>query len=56
MDIDRVLKKNKNTLSEQEQIQRSSNRLLIFIILFVGIVFAIDYTLVLKFIDIIKKL
>lgn len=56
MDIDRVLKKNKNKLSEQEQIQRASNRLLIFIILFVGIVFAIDYALVLKFIDIIKKL
>lgn len=55
MDIARVLKKNKNKLSEQEQIQKASNRMLIFIIIFSGIVLAIDYALVLKFMDIIKN-
>jgi len=56
MFITRVLKKNKNCLTDQEQIQKSSGQILIFIVVLAGIVFAIDYALVLKFIEIIKKL
>lgn len=56
MYITRVLKKNKEKLTDQEQIQRASSKILLFIIIFTGIVFAIDYALVLKFMDIIKKL
>ena len=56
MFIARVLKKNRDYLTEQEQIQKSSSRILIFIVILAGIVFAVDYALVLKFIEIIKKL
>ncbi|MBQ3409510.1 MAG: hypothetical protein IJH12_09955 [Clostridia bacterium] len=56
INIARVLKKEKNCLSEQERIQRSSNKVLTFIIVLAGIVFTVDYVLVLKFIEIIKKL
>lgn len=55
MDIERVLKKNKEQLFEQEQIDRSSNRMLIFILVLVSIVFIIDYVLVNKFMEILNN-
>ena len=55
MDIERVLKKNKEQLFEQEQIDRASNRMLIFILMLVSIVFIIDYVLVNKFIEILNN-
>jgi len=55
MDIERVLKKNKEQLFEQEQIDRASNRMLIFILVLVSIVFIIDYVLVNKFMEILNN-
>lgn len=55
MDIERVLKKNKEQLFEQEQIDRASNRMLIFILMLVSIVFIIDYVLVNKFMEILNN-
>lgn len=55
MDIERVLKKNKEQLFEQEQIDRASNRMLVFILVLVSIVFIIDYVLVNKFMEILNN-
>ena len=55
MDIERVLKKNKEQVLEQEQIDRASNRMLIFILMLVSIVFIIDYVLVNKFMEILNN-
>lgn len=56
INIARVLKKERKCLSEQERIQKSSSKILTFIIVLAGIVFTVDYVLVLKFVEIIKKL
>lgn len=55
MDFVRALKKNKEQLLEQEQINRASNRMLIFILVLVSIVFIIDYVLVIKFMEILNS-
>lgn len=55
MDIERVLKKNKEQVLEQEQIDRASNRMLVFILVLVSIVFIIDYVLVNKFMEILNN-
>ena len=55
MGIERVLKKNKEQVLEQEQIDRASNRMLIFILMLVSIVFIIDYVLVNKFMEILNN-
>ena len=54
MDIERVLKKNKEQLFEQEQIDRASNRMLIFILMLVSIVFTTEYVLITRLMEIIK--
>ena len=51
----RALKKNKEQLSEQEQINRASNRMLIFILVLVSIIFTTDYVLVIKFMEILNN-
>ncbi|MBR2704988.1 MAG: hypothetical protein IKE91_05925 [Clostridia bacterium] len=56
MDFGRALKKSKEQLSDQEQINRASSRMLTFIIVLVSIVFTTDYVLVLKFMEIIKNI
>jgi len=55
MDFVRALKKNKEQLLEQEQIDRASNRMLVFILVLVSIVFIIDYVLVNKFMEILNN-
>ena len=55
MDFVRALKKNKEQVLEQEQIDRSSNRMLVFILVLVSIVFTTEYVLITRLIEIIKN-
>ncbi len=51
----RALKKNEEQLLEQEQINRASNRMLVFILVLVSIVFTVDYVLVIKCMEILSS-
>lgn len=55
MDFVRALKKNKEQVLEQEQIDRSSNRMLVFILVLVSIVFTTEYVLITRLMEIIKN-
>ncbi len=55
MDFVRALKKNKEQLLEQEQIDRASNRMLVFILVLVSIVFTTEYVLITRLMEIIKN-
>ncbi len=55
MDLGRALKKSNEQLSDQEQINRASNRMLACILVLVLFIFIIDYLLVIKFIEILKS-
>ena len=49
-------KSKKQKLSEQELMLRSNDRIFIFTVVLAVIVMAVDYALLIKFIDIIKNL
>ncbi len=55
MDFVRALKKNKEQVLEQEQIDRASNRMLVFILVLVSIVFTTEYVLITRLMEIIKN-
>ena len=54
--IARLLRKYRSEISSKKMMHDDGSTLLIFIIVLTTIVLSVDYALVLKFMDIIKKL
>lgn len=54
--IAQLLKKYRRGISNKKLMQDDGSTVLIFMIILTAIVLSVDYALVLKFIDIIKKL
>ena len=54
--IARLLKKYRGEISSKKLIHNQESTMLVFIIILAAIILSVDYALILKFIDIIKKL